>query len=767
METVKRESRFSILPWIVPLIALIATVWLAYKTLSEAGVEISVNFTDGSSLKEGKTLVKYKGFSVGKVTSLTVAPNLKSIDAHITLNHDVGDIIAREGSDFWIVEPKISVSEISGLDTIISGSYIEIGSRIKSLDDMENHKEKFHFKGYVQKPLNYYSDSGVNIILETASAQDIKKGTLLFYKNIETGRVLRTRLNGKRIEIYANIFDTYKHLINSSTKFYTNSGIKIDASLDGINVNMNSLASLVGGGISFETLDDNAKKVEKNHRFTLLNGKEELNIDTKIVNFQLENADGLKEGSPILYKGFKIGRLANIDYTNGKITAKGKIEKKYDYLLSEKSKFYKAVSSIETLNFNNLETLIKGSFISLIYKEGNATDSFRLYSSYRDLELENMTIIKLKSEIFSNLNVGSDLYYKNMVIGRVLNADLSKDFGQVLIDVAIESKYDKLLNDKTLFYIISSPLIEMENFDISLNFERFKPFLFGGIGLEYCPSKNSELQKSYRLYSSNLDMNKKRKTYREGLRVDLEVEKESIVDEDTHIVLNSVDIGSVESFDPLSNPPKATIYIEEKYKKYLKPGSKFYKKNAVEFRAGLGGIDFKVDSLGRALKGSIVLDNTIKELEEEKLSSGYKYKLYEHYENLPLKKGKRFTLFSGKGVDLSDSSKIYYKKIPIGEIEKITLSDDATETLISILIYDRYSNLVRKNSIFYNVGGINIDVSLLGADIKAENLQSILSGGVSLITPNIIEAPAKARRRFLLNNGFKEEWLGYNPKIKL
>ncbi|MCV6608752.1 MAG: MlaD family protein, partial [Campylobacterales bacterium] len=160
METVKRQSRFSILPWIVPIVALIATGWLVYKSVTEAGVEIKVNFKDGGSLKEGKTFIKYKGFNVGKVTLLSIGEDLRSINAHIRLNHDVADVIAREGTDFWIVQPKVTVSEISGLNTIIGGAYIELDTNITSIEDVQNHKKKFFFKGYSEKPLKYFSNSG-------------------------------------------------------------------------------------------------------------------------------------------------------------------------------------------------------------------------------------------------------------------------------------------------------------------------------------------------------------------------------------------------------------------------------------------------------------------------------------------------------------------------------------------------------------------------------------------------------------------------------
>lgn len=34
--------------------------------------------------------------------------------------------LIRKGSDFWLVSPKASLTEISGLDTLVSGNYINL-----------------------------------------------------------------------------------------------------------------------------------------------------------------------------------------------------------------------------------------------------------------------------------------------------------------------------------------------------------------------------------------------------------------------------------------------------------------------------------------------------------------------------------------------------------------------------------------------------------------------------------------------------------------
>lgn len=873
------KSNFSLLPWLVPLVALLATVWLIYKNVNEAGVEIVVNFKNGSSLKEGKTFVKYKGFNVGKVIRLEIAEDINSVDAYIKLNHNVADLLAREGTNFWIVEPRISASEISGLDTIISGSYIEVRLKNDNKKDIKNLDKKYKFAGESFKPIKYYSDDGINIVLKGNSNLNIQRGTPVFYKKIETGKVIGSKLINDEVKIFVNIYTKYKGLVNSSTVFYKNGGLKLQAGLDGVDLELDSLASLISGGISFETLNENAKKISKGSEFKLYKDYSSIGLNEKPITFKISNVKGLKDNrTPIVYKGLKVGKILNIEDKGSYFKVNASIHKNYEKYLSDETKFYIVNADLENFEFKNIDRIIKGTYISFIPKIGNKKEEFNLYENYKKVQTDDMIKVRLRAEKFSNLNIGSEVYYKNVVIGRVLAQDFEKDFKELLIDVLIEKKYKKLLNDKTMFYIISSPLVETENLDIKVNFERVKPFVFGGIGLEYIPS-NKKADNRYWLYDSYIDLKKDQKKYLSGHRIKVKLDDISIINENIDILYNGLKIGYVEEVNRFETIPSATLFINSKYKKFIKDYSKFYYENGLELSAGFDGIKFKMNSLSGLLKGSVVLSNKHKEIDSSTM--GFKYMLYKDYDSIPFKrfkftlisddtydlkdgskifykgieigkikksmldkdlnkvhldaylydkykklsygnpyfhilkpiismdgikdiqtlikgravnlvpsqdksifakefilnesqpsaslykKGKVFKLISKASIDLSIQSKVYYKKIVIGEVDKIYLSKNSQNTVANILIYDKYKNLVRENSIFYESSGIDVDISLLGADIKAETLNTILHGGVILYTPNEKKEAAKSNKKFTLKRVKEDKWKEYNPSINL
>jgi len=53
--------------WLIPLVAAIIGAWLAYKTITEMGLTITITFKDGGGLEAGKTKIKYKSVEVGEV----------------------------------------------------------------------------------------------------------------------------------------------------------------------------------------------------------------------------------------------------------------------------------------------------------------------------------------------------------------------------------------------------------------------------------------------------------------------------------------------------------------------------------------------------------------------------------------------------------------------------------------------------------------------------------------------------------------------------
>ncbi len=881
-KAVVEKRKRSNISWLIPLIALMATSWLIYKSISEAGVDIVVNFDNGNGFKAGKTAVVYKGYKLGKITKVTIGKDLKSVNAHININKDAADFITREGTEFWIVKPKFSMTEISGLDTIITGVYIEVKPKTTNKIALEKIPKHYKFLGSTEKPLKYYNEEGLNITLKSKDLSGINTGTPIFYKKFKIGEVIASKLKKNGVDIFINIQKKYEHLINKSTIFWNISGIKVDAGLKGINIEMDSFTSLISGGITFETFDDKAPKIEKNTQFVLYKNIKEVDFDKTIVTFVLNNAKGLeKDKTPIVYKGVKIGVIKSIELDeNNKIIAKASLDKKFSKFNKKGTKYHKVDVKIDLTQIKNLDTLIHGIYINIIPGEGEYTDTFTLYDSSQNIEKKEVIDITIKSDKLYNLQNGSIIYYKNIQVGFIKSHKFTKDLKNILINAHINVQYQHLINDKTLFYSISNTLIESKNLDLKLNFEGLSPFINGGIGLEYTKSKKKSPRNRYWLYDSLIDLLAVKQKYNDGIRIKIQTKENVSLKANAPIYHRNTKIGFIEQFVDTHNTSYAVFFIEKKYKKLLHEYSKFYMQKAIEAKASLEeGINIKVGSLQTLLRGSIILTNSFK-TKDKKIKKSFKYVLYSDFENLPIKKyslnltfedieglhhnniklmykgikvgkvssiklnknlnqldaeayiyenfknlcldgtsfyivkpdislkgvsgldtiikgsyvniikgegklkthfdvynakpskstlhqGKRFNLIAKDSGSLSPSSLVYYKKINIGVIEDIDLDNNTKYVTIKVFIYKKYQNLIRENTKFYNVSGVDIELSLLGAKIRADSLNTVVFGGISFSTPNSFGNLAKSNAQFKLHEKAQIEWLSFNPEILL
>ncbi len=544
--------------------------------------------------------------------------------------------------------------------------------------------------------------------------------------------------------------------------------MKLNANLDGVNLEMDSLVTLFSGGITFETFNKDASKDFKNVKFRLHDDLKGLKQDKSVVKLILKDAKGLKEGiTPILYKGIKIGKIKSIMLNNdNNIIATAFIDKRFSKFNNSGTKYYKVDAKIGLTGLENIETIIKGNYLNIIPGTGEYNDTFIVFDSQKKALKKQNHEISIKSDKLYNLKVGSYIFYKNIAVGSVLDYKLTSDLKDIIIKVGINTKYKHLINDKTLFYSISTPLIESKNFDIKVNFEGIEPLVNGGIGLEYTKSNDKNDKKRFWLYDSYIDLLKIKQKYTKGTRIKVQINENFQLKTDTPIFYKNTKIGFIESYNYLSNPAYAVLFIENIYKKNINEQSKFYIQSAINIDASLSdGLKFKLSSFESLLKGGVILINNNKN-SDKSIQNRFKYKLYDGIDKLPVK-GLKITLKAKDSGSLTTQSSVYYKKIKVGDIKNIDLNTNAKYVNIEIFIYDKYQNLIRKNTNFYNVSGIDIEVSLVGANVKADSLNSVMFGGISFATPNEFANKAKNNSQFTLHEEADLKWLEYNPEILL
>ncbi|CAG9417546.1 PqiB family protein [Providencia alcalifaciens] len=99
---------------------------------------------------------------------------------------------------------------------------------------------------------------------------------------------------------------------------------------------------------------------------------------------------------------------------------------------------------------------------------------------------------------------------------------------------------------------------------------------------------------------------------------------------------------------------------------------------------------------------------------------------------------------------LNENSPVYYRKVPVGYISDYSLLPENKGVSIAVIIKKRYVNLVRSDSQFWNISGIEGGFDLnSGASIKMESLSAVINGAVAFDSPEN-SLPAQTGQQYVL-----------------
>lgn len=245
---VRRERRVS-LAWIVPLLAIAVAGVLAYQSWKERGVSVFIRFDDAAGLRAGDALV-YRGTHVGEIRDVQLSADLASVVIEARLRPEA-EGLAREGTRFWVARPQVSLAGVSGLDTLLGPTYLNV------LPTNGQARPAYRFDGLDDAPLDS-AENGLHVVLRLQRRGTISTGSPILYRDVPVGQVDGVRLapDARWVEVDATIREEYARLVRERTRFFKASGIGVDFGwFQGLSVKAENLEALVNGAIGFATPD--------------------------------------------------------------------------------------------------------------------------------------------------------------------------------------------------------------------------------------------------------------------------------------------------------------------------------------------------------------------------------------------------------------------------------------------------------------------------------------------------------------------------------
>jgi paraquat-inducible protein B len=307
--------------WFVPVVALFVGVWMIYYQLSNQGPLITIEFKTATGLEAGKTKVKTRDVDIGLVKSIELTEDLNGVLVTVRMEKKVTPILHSD-NQFWIVSPKVSLSGISGLGTILSGPYINMAPGSKQQMSEE-------FVALVAPPVTPAGTPGLHVTLNSDGDSDskftYKKGDPVVYKGIKVGEFEDIYFNfDERIVYYSTFIEApYHKLITTNTKFWDSSGVQIKLSASGVTVNTGSLETLLTNGVTFGIPEGMpiGKNIDDRNFFDIhpsydSASEERFKRSAQYVILVKDTVRGLQVGAPVEYRGLIVGKVLSINTLN-------------------------------------------------------------------------------------------------------------------------------------------------------------------------------------------------------------------------------------------------------------------------------------------------------------------------------------------------------------------------------------------------------------------------------------------------------------------
>jgi paraquat-inducible protein B len=310
---IRNRSWIPRLVWVVPIVAAVIGISLLIRNWENEGPSITISFLSGEGVQVGKTLVKYRDVTIGRVSAVVLSADHQTVVVSANLSKDAASLLKAD-TQFWIVRPRIGVGSVSGLETLLSGVYIGM----KSGADTRRERQ---FVGLENPPALSHGPHGREIQLHASRAGSLAIGAPVYFRQFQVGRVIDENLEqdgSTRVTVFVEA--PYDAFVKPETRFWNASGINVKLGADGLNVQTESLAAVIAGGLAFDDGPAEAVPVAAGtpRQFTLYKNETEAMAppdgEPHYVRMRFAQAlRGLEVGAPVEFIGVNIGAVVAVD----------------------------------------------------------------------------------------------------------------------------------------------------------------------------------------------------------------------------------------------------------------------------------------------------------------------------------------------------------------------------------------------------------------------------------------------------------------------
>lgn len=729
-----RRARIS-WAWLFPILALGATGWLFLNNWLSQGPEVTIRFQEAPGIQPGKTDLIYRGVQAGKVMDAHLDRDLGAVVLRVRLKAFAREL-AREGTDFWIEQPIISLREISGIESIIQGNSIH--ARIG-----EGTKVQTEFVGLGAAPLVPLDAPSLVVKLRAAAVPFLGRSTPVFHRGVRVGWVRDKQLDESGDAVAEVVIEEkYTGVLHANSRFWVLPATSLSAGPGSVSLSIPGVEALLYGAVAFDHFGSPTGSVENGQEFAL--SPDEASARATGAQFQIvfDDAAGLRAGmTRICFRGKPVGVVDSIAVppVGESVVVTARLEAPFASIATDGSTFTIVRPSITPEGITGLETVVTGAYIDFEPGPAGSVGTKFLGKSVRPLdwnlaeELPGAVRYRLVANSVPALQAGAPVFFRGLQAGHVVSKQPGDEEGAELW-ISIRKEFQKFVRSDSRFWHVPAASVQAGPGVLDFRFEGIASLWQGGIGFESFGNSTEPVASGevFALHASR----KLAAAVSPAVKISF-LDGQGFLAGQTELRYLGLPAGVVEAVRTFPDRVEVTARFYEGFDFLRRDGSEFAVVRPQISIQSVSGLETLVSGVfivcvpgkGEGYASEFqAIDTSMPELLDQ---TGFEILL----------------LASSTAIDAG--APVLYNDTQVGEVVEKTLTQDGAQILLRAKIREEFRHLVRESSVFWDATAIDAKVGFFKVQINAPSVVAP-AGRVEFFTPEMDSPGVGAGSRFSL-----------------